>query len=58
MMVGLDVFSRLPSLVNLGLVIAIGYYGFISKTAVKNIIFQVMAFGVGFCYRLLQALLY
>ncbi len=48
MMVGLDVFSRLPSLVNLGLVIAIGYYGFFSKTAVKNIIFQVLAYGVGF----------
>jgi hypothetical protein len=47
-MVGLDVFSRLPSLVNLGLVVAIGYYGFINKTATKNIIFQVIAFAVGF----------
>ena len=48
MMVGLDVFSRLPSLVNLGLVIAIAYYGFFSNTSLKNIIFQVLAFGVGF----------
>jgi hypothetical protein len=47
-MVGFDVFSRLPSLVNLGLVIAIIYYGFVSKTAIKNIVLQLLAFGVGF----------
>ncbi len=47
-MVGLDVFSRLPSLVNLGLIAAIGYYGFINKTAFKNIFLQVLAFIVGF----------
>jgi len=48
LMVGLDVFSRLPSLVNVGLVIAIGYYGFFNKTPIKNIIFQVLTFGTGF----------
>ena len=36
-MVGLDVFSRLPSLVNLGLVLAIAFYGYLSKTSFKKI---------------------
>lgn len=48
-MVGLDVFSRLPSLVNLGLIVAIGYYGFINKTPAKKIIVQALGFFAGFC---------
>ena len=47
-MVGLDVFSRLPSLVNLGLVVAIGFYGYLSKTCFKKIAIQAIWFGVGF----------
>jgi hypothetical protein len=47
--VGLDVFSRLPSLVNLGLVVAIGYYAFINQIPLKKVIFQALAFFTGFC---------
>ena len=47
-MVGLDVFSRLPSLVNLGFVVAIAFYGYLSKTSFKKIAIQVIWFGVGF----------
>jgi hypothetical protein len=47
--IGLDVFSRLPSLVNLGLIIAIGYYGFLSKTPTKKVIIQATCFFAGFC---------
>lgn len=47
-MVGLDVFSRLPSLVNLGLVLAIGFYGYLSKTSFKKIALQAIWFGAGF----------
>ncbi|MGZ8550465.1 MAG: glycosyltransferase family 39 protein [Chitinophagaceae bacterium] len=48
-MVGLDVFARIPSLVNLGLVVAIAFYGYLNKTAVKNIILQI----IFFCRRIL-----
>ena len=41
-------FARLPSLVNLGLVIAIAFYGYLSKTPFKKIVIQVIWFAAGF----------
>ena len=56
-MVGLDVFSRLPSLVNLGLVVAILYYGFVSKTPLKKIILQGICFFAGFVISVIAVIL-
>lgn len=47
-LVGLDVFARLPSLVNLGLMIAIAWWGFLSKTPFKKILIQSIAYLGGF----------
>ncbi len=56
-MVGLDVFARIPSLVNMGLVIAIAFYGYLNKTAVKNIILHIVFFVAGFCIAVTGVLL-
>ncbi|MEP7373106.1 MAG: glycosyltransferase family 39 protein [Chitinophagaceae bacterium] len=55
--VGLDVFSRLPSLVNLGLVVAIAYYGFLSRTPFKKIITQGVSFFAGFAVSVVTVIL-
>ena len=47
--VGMDVFARLPSLVNLGLLIVIAYHGYIHKTSLKRMFFQGVSFVAGFC---------
>lgn len=47
--VGMDVFARLPSLVNLGLLIVIAYHGFIHKTPLKRVVIQGFSFVAGFC---------
>jgi 4-amino-4-deoxy-L-arabinose transferase-like glycosyltransferase len=43
-LVGLDAFARLPSIVNIGLLMAIVYFGYLNKTRVKIIIGQCLAF--------------
>lgn len=47
-MVALEALARVPSLVNIGLVSAIVYYGIINKHSFKLQLRQVLAFGIGF----------
>ena len=47
--VGLDAFSRLPSIVNLGLIVAIVFYGILSKSRIKTMVAQSAGFLAGFC---------
>ncbi len=56
-LVGLDAFARLPSIVNLGLVIAIAWWGFLSKTPIKRILAQAIGFFAGFCLSVAAMLL-
>lgn len=46
--IALDTFSRIPSVVNLGLALAIFYFGFLNKTPFKKQLLQVFVFGAGF----------
>lgn len=48
LVVSLDMFTRIPSVVNLGLVVAIFYYGFINKNSFAKQIKQAFIFGGGF----------
>ncbi len=48
-LVGMDAFARLPSIVNLGLVVAIVFYGIFNKSAVKKMVIQSFGFFAGFC---------
>lgn len=56
-LVGMDAFTRVPSIVNLGLIITIIFYGILSKTAIKKIIVQSSSFLAGFCFSLAAMLL-
>lgn len=56
-LVGLDVFARLPSIVNLGLLLAIAWWGYVAKTALKRIMVQCIAFIAGFCLAVAAVLL-
>ncbi len=56
-LVGMDAFARLPSIVNLGLVIAIVFYGILNNTSIKQMIIQSFGFFAGFFLSLAAMLL-
>src|SRR5688572_21174649 len=47
-LVALDAFTRLPSIVNLGLGVVIFYYGFLNKVVFRKQLVQALSFGAGF----------
>lgn len=55
--VGMDAFARVPSIVNLGLIIPIVFYGLLGKATIKKMIVQCSSFLAGFCFSLAGMLL-
>jgi hypothetical protein len=56
-LVALDAFARIPSILNLGLVVAIAFYGFLEKKSFWHIFKQSFVFVIGFVFALGAVLL-
>jgi hypothetical protein len=57
-LVALDFFARIPSILNLGLVVVIAFYGYLNKKSIWTIIKQSLIFGAGFLFMVAAVLLF